>query len=304
VRADEARSADRITRAISISLAIVFYWFGIQKFFPGVSPAEGIAASTIDLVPGELLRPRVGVFLLACWEIALGVAILIFPRSRLILFSAAAHLCLTFVPFLIFPDQTFGSATGSLTLLGQYLVKNLVLLAGLFTLAELQRGSSRQPSASAEPAVAGFSRKPARAAAVAPAEGNWQPAPAGGRWEEAEVTAGWERATAASTRVEAEGEWDDRRGPWHGGSPGWEPEPSAAPASATWDTGFELPPWTEHHEPWIEGELPWDAGEPFWRDDSHAPRGARDNQAADFESWSAAVGDDDLGRLARSRRRG
>jgi uncharacterized membrane protein YphA (DoxX/SURF4 family) len=130
---------DRITRVLSISLSVIFYWFGIQKFFPGASPAEDIASSTIHELTAHLVPLRLGLFLLACWEIALGVSLLVFPRTRLILWAAFLHLCLTFTPFVIFPGQTFGSAAGSLTLLGQYIVKNLVLLAGLYTLVELER---------------------------------------------------------------------------------------------------------------------------------------------------------------------
>ena len=143
-------SQDRITRVLSISLSVVFYWFGIQKFFPGASPAEDIASSTIHELTAQVVPMRIGLFLLACWEIVLGVSLLVFPRSRLILWSALLHLCMTFTPFIIFPGQIFGSAAGSLTLLGQYIVKNLVLLAGLYTLVELER-AGRGADAESEP---------------------------------------------------------------------------------------------------------------------------------------------------------
>jgi len=33
-----------------LSVGIVFFWFGILKFFPGLSPAQDLAIRTIDLL--------------------------------------------------------------------------------------------------------------------------------------------------------------------------------------------------------------------------------------------------------------
>jgi len=57
--------ADHGLTALRIALGIVFLWFGALKFFPGMSPAEDLAARTIDvltfgIVPPEIALPRVG----------------------------------------------------------------------------------------------------------------------------------------------------------------------------------------------------------------------------------------------------
>ncbi|RQW06070.1 hypothetical protein EH222_09245, partial [candidate division KSB1 bacterium] len=35
---------------LRVSLGIVFFWFGVLKFFPGLSPAQDLAARTIEVL--------------------------------------------------------------------------------------------------------------------------------------------------------------------------------------------------------------------------------------------------------------
>ena len=56
------RSYDRIDTALTtwmarngirflrISLGVVFLWFGVLKFFPGLSPAQTLAGNTISIL--------------------------------------------------------------------------------------------------------------------------------------------------------------------------------------------------------------------------------------------------------------
>src|SRR6185503_10612144 len=37
---------------LRISLGLVFFWFGFLKFFPGMSPADDLAARTIETISG------------------------------------------------------------------------------------------------------------------------------------------------------------------------------------------------------------------------------------------------------------
>ena len=41
-----------------ISLGIVFLWFGVIKFFPGISPMETLATKTIYVLTSTSSRPR------------------------------------------------------------------------------------------------------------------------------------------------------------------------------------------------------------------------------------------------------
>ncbi len=42
-----------------MSLGLVFLWFGFLKFFPGLSPAQDLAARTVDKLTFGLVQPGV-----------------------------------------------------------------------------------------------------------------------------------------------------------------------------------------------------------------------------------------------------
>src|ERR1700729_425902 len=59
--------------AMRLALGIVFLWFGVLKFFPGLSPAADLAARTISVLTGNHVAPSLSVPLLAAWETAIGL---------------------------------------------------------------------------------------------------------------------------------------------------------------------------------------------------------------------------------------
>lgn len=130
----DQKNLKQLTRLLSVTLFVVYFWFGIQKFFPNVSPAEEIAFETIHKLTFGMMGKWWALNLLAIWEIGVAFLILFCSCNKFILFAVALHLIFTFTPFLFFPSLTLGEATGSLTLLGQYIVKNLVLLVAVYTL--------------------------------------------------------------------------------------------------------------------------------------------------------------------------
>src|SRR3990172_9115307 len=72
---------------LRISVGIVFFWFGVLKFFPGVSPAEQLATRTISLLTFGLIPPGVSIVVLAAWECAIGLGLIagVFMRATLLL---------------------------------------------------------------------------------------------------------------------------------------------------------------------------------------------------------------------------
>jgi uncharacterized membrane protein YkgB len=133
---------NKICRLISYCLFILYFWFGIQKFFPHVSPAEDIAAATIKVLTFGLITERLALNLLAIWEVGAAILIIALPCKKWVLNIFFVHLVFTFTPFLFFPSLTFGETTGSLSLLGQYIVKNILLLIAVYIL--YQFGDERQ----------------------------------------------------------------------------------------------------------------------------------------------------------------
>ena len=49
--------ADHGITLLRISIGVVFFWFGVLKFWPGLSPADGLALDTIDRLTFGLLPP-------------------------------------------------------------------------------------------------------------------------------------------------------------------------------------------------------------------------------------------------------
>lgn len=129
---------------VSTALGIVYVWFGFLKFFPGLSPAEQLAGATIERLTLGLVEPPAGLFLLALWEVGIGLLLLSGWSGKWVLRAALVHICCTFTPLVFFPEMCFTQFPFGLTLVGQYILKNLVFLGVMVVLLrrELPRHSS------------------------------------------------------------------------------------------------------------------------------------------------------------------
>jgi len=105
------------------ALAFVFIWFGALKPF-GLSPAAELVANTVYWFPPETFVPILG-----WWEVLIGVCLLFRPLVRIALFLLFAQMPGTFLPLILFPDVCFTKFPIGLTMEGQYIIKNLVLIA-------------------------------------------------------------------------------------------------------------------------------------------------------------------------------
>ena len=114
---------------LRVSLGLVFIWFGILKFFPGVSPAEIIAGRTIDKLSFGYIKPEISMPLLAVWECIIGLGLITRSWLSLTLLLLYFQMIGTFLPLVFFPHETFTNSVFVPTLLGQYIIKNLVLLS-------------------------------------------------------------------------------------------------------------------------------------------------------------------------------
>ena len=119
---------------LAISIGIVYIWFGGLKFFPGLSPAEGLAKNTIDLLTFGYIPSDVSIVLLAVWETVIGVLFILNIYRRTAIIVTLTHLAFTFSPLLLFPEQSFNELPVGRTLLGQYILKNIIIVGALFTL--------------------------------------------------------------------------------------------------------------------------------------------------------------------------
>lgn len=122
------------TILLSWSIGIAYLWFGLLKFFPHLSPAEGVAGETITLLTFHLIPKGTSVFLLAIWETLLGILLLLNYRKRWVIILGLAHMICTFAPLFLMSDACFNRHFYSPSLLGQYILKNLIIISALLVL--------------------------------------------------------------------------------------------------------------------------------------------------------------------------
>ena len=96
---------------LRFSLAMVFIWFGALKPF-GLSPAQELVSRTVFWFPPEVFVPILG-----WWEVAIGVGLLFLQMPG------------TALPLVLLPEICFTDFPHALTLEGQYIIKNLILIS-------------------------------------------------------------------------------------------------------------------------------------------------------------------------------
>jgi uncharacterized membrane protein YkgB len=123
-------------RLLRYAIGVVFVWFGALKPL-GLSPAAELVANTVYLVPPELFVPVLGV-----WEVLIGLCLLYRPLIRLGILLLFLQMPGTFLPLLLLPEATFAVFPYALTLEGQYIVKNLVMIGAALVVGGTVRGET------------------------------------------------------------------------------------------------------------------------------------------------------------------
>lgn len=127
---------------LRISLGIIFFWFGMLKFFEGLSPAEALATQTIDILTFGLIGPDTVRYGLATWEVLIGIGLMFRIYLRATLLLMFLQMLGTMSPIVLLPDQVFTYIPYGLTLEGQYIFKNLIVIsAGLVIGATVRKRS-------------------------------------------------------------------------------------------------------------------------------------------------------------------
>jgi uncharacterized membrane protein YphA (DoxX/SURF4 family) len=130
---------------LRIALGIVFFWFGALKLVPGLSPAEDLAGRTIEQLTFGLIPASVALPVLALWEVAIGLGLLLGRWMRVTLLLLFVQMAGTITPLFLFPEETFVSFPLVPTLEGQYIIKNVVLVAAAIVLGATVRGGELTP---------------------------------------------------------------------------------------------------------------------------------------------------------------
>ena len=125
---------------LRFGMGIVFLWFGALKFFPGLSPATNLALRTIDTLTFGLVPANVAIILLATLETVIGLGFLTGKFMRVILALLVFQMAGTVTPLVLFPAETFTIFPIAPTLEGQYIIKNVVLIAAALVIGATVRG--------------------------------------------------------------------------------------------------------------------------------------------------------------------
>lgn len=115
-----------------IGLFIVFFWFGFLKVI-GLSPASGVVQrlfeNTIPFMEFSTFLVLFGLF-----ECLIGVLFLIKGMERIVIPLLLVHMITTFGPLVFLPEEAWQSFMVP-TLAGQYIIKNVVLVAAAIGIA-------------------------------------------------------------------------------------------------------------------------------------------------------------------------
>jgi uncharacterized membrane protein YphA (DoxX/SURF4 family) len=125
---------------LRVSLGLVFLWFGLLKFFPGLSPAQDLAVRTIGVLTFGLVPPAVALPVLASWEALIGIGLISGVAMRATLLLLFVQMLGTLMPMFFFPVEVFTRFPYAPTLEGQYIIKNLVLISAGIVIGATVRG--------------------------------------------------------------------------------------------------------------------------------------------------------------------
>lgn len=144
------RLADHVnTRALVLlraTVGIVFLGFGILKLFPSASPAEQLAVDAATKMTLGLVPETVLLLSLAALETAIGIGLIVGGRLlRPTLVAFFLHMGGVFSTLLLLPDAMWQPHSPAPTMEGQYVVKNVVLVAVCLVVAADAWGSGHGP---------------------------------------------------------------------------------------------------------------------------------------------------------------
>ncbi|MAE84842.1 MAG: doxx family protein [Flammeovirgaceae bacterium] len=126
-------------RILKVSIGVIYVIFGALKFFPNFSPAEQLASDTICVITFDVLSGSAACITLAIMEVSIGVLLILNLWSRGVLLFTMWHMVCTFIPLILLPNYAFNSDPFSFSIVGQYIVKNLVIMSALIVLYKNER---------------------------------------------------------------------------------------------------------------------------------------------------------------------
>lgn len=119
---------------LTYAVGIIYFWYGMLKVI-GISPAEELVIRATDWVFSHEF-----VIFLGFWEMAIGICLFIPYLRRLGVWLLFLQFPGTFLPLFTNPEDCFTVIPFGLTLEGQYIFKNFVMIsAGLAIISHMHK---------------------------------------------------------------------------------------------------------------------------------------------------------------------
>ncbi|MDO8574476.1 MAG: DUF417 family protein [bacterium] len=115
---------NKLIIALRVSLGLIFFWFGTLKVF-GLTPV----AEVVGIV-SPFLAGGTGIIILGAVEVLIGICLMFNWFQKTSLVALVLHLLGTFLVFIMGPEMMFQPVFPVLTLAGEFVFKNIVLVIG------------------------------------------------------------------------------------------------------------------------------------------------------------------------------
>lgn len=126
---------------LRLSLGAVFLGFGVLKLFPGVSPAQNLVETTTSILTFGLIPGSVALVGVAALECAIGLCLISGRAMRPAIYLLSIELVGILSPLILLPSRMFSGPHHAPTLEGQYVLKDIIVVAATLVLATTLRGA-------------------------------------------------------------------------------------------------------------------------------------------------------------------
>ena len=106
------------------SIGLIFIWFGLLKPLE-MSPAQELVTNTVYWFDDKIAFVK----FLGWWEVAIGLTMCFKSLIRISIFLLFIQMPGTFLPLILLPEVCFTDFPFGLTLEGQYIFKNLLIIS-------------------------------------------------------------------------------------------------------------------------------------------------------------------------------
>ncbi|QUQ70937.1 hypothetical protein [Kutzneria sp. CA-103260] len=128
---------------LRVTLGLVIFGFGFLKYFSGLSPAQDLVLHVNRILSLGLVPDQVALPAFATVESLLGLSLITGRGLRYLVYPLTAWAIAILSPVLLFPGELFSGPDHAPTLAGQYVLKDIILLAACLVVMTRVRQDAR-----------------------------------------------------------------------------------------------------------------------------------------------------------------